>query len=93
MEPAGNGGSSSTDPRGTYVLSNLAEAVGHVFTFLPAKPLLRVAGVCCQWRECVYRVLQTHQDWISAGVAEVSHLEGHCLVLVVAEALGNLNLI
>lgn len=92
MEPAGSGGSSSTDPRGTYVLSNLVEAVGHVFTFLPAKPLLWVAGVCCQWRECVCRVLRTRtqQDWISAGM---SHLEGHCLVLVVVEALGNLNLI
>lgn len=25
--------------------------------------------------------------WISAGVAEAGHLEGHCLVRVVAEAL------
>lgn len=40
----GGGGSSSTDPRSTYVLSNLAEVVERVFTFLPAKALLRVAG-------------------------------------------------
>lgn len=35
------------------------------------------------------RVLRTHRNvtWISAGVAEAGHLEGHCLVRVVAEAL------
>lgn len=35
------------------------------------------------------RVLRTHRSvtWISAGVAEAGHLEGHCLVRVVAEAL------
>lgn len=44
MELVGGGGSSSTDPRSTYVLSNLAEVVERVFTFLPAKALLRVAG-------------------------------------------------
>lgn len=37
-------GSSSADPRSTFVLSNLAEVVERVFTFLPAKALLRVAG-------------------------------------------------
>ena len=92
MEPAGGGGgvSSSTDPLSTYVLSNLA-VVERVFTFMPAKALLWVAGVCCLWRECVHRVLRTHRSvtWISAGVAEAGHLEGHCLVRVVAEALEN----
>ena len=37
-------GSSSADPRSTFVLSNLAEVVECVLTFLPAKALLRVAG-------------------------------------------------
>ncbi|ERE75078.1 F-box only protein 22 [Cricetulus griseus] len=94
MELVGGGGGSSssssfTDPRSTYVLSNLAEVVERVFTFLPAKALLRVAGVCRLWRECVRRVLRTHRcvTWISAGVAEAGHLEGHCLLRVVAEAL------
>lgn len=34
-------------------------------------------------------MLRTHRSvtWISAGVAEAGHLEGHCLVRVVAEAL------
>lgn len=36
-------GSSSVDPRSTFVLSNLAEVVERVLTFLPAKALLRVA--------------------------------------------------
>lgn len=44
MEPVSGGGGSSSDPRSTYVLSNLAEVVERVLTFLPAKALLRVAG-------------------------------------------------
>ena len=49
MERVGGGGgdccgSSSADPRSTFVLNNLAEVVERVFTFLPAKALLRVAG-------------------------------------------------
>lgn len=47
MEPVGSSadrcGSSSVDPRSTFVLSNLAEVVERVLTFLPAKALLRVA--------------------------------------------------
>ncbi|EHH27495.1 hypothetical protein EGK_17699 [Macaca mulatta] len=82
-------GSSSVDPRSTFVLSNLAEVVERVLTFLPAKALLRVACVCRLWRECVRRVLRTHRSvtWISAGLAEAGHLERHCLVRVVAEEL------
>ncbi|KAB1257419.1 F-box only protein 22 [Camelus dromedarius] len=93
MEPAGGGGDSrglpSADPRSTFVLSNLAEVVERVLTFLPAKALLRVAGVCRLWRECVRRVLRTHRSvtWISAGSADAGHLEEHCLVRVVAEEL------
>lgn len=52
MEPVGGGGggggdrrgSSPADLRSTFVLSNLAEVVERVLTFLPAKALLRVAG-------------------------------------------------
>lgn len=46
MEPArgGGDGGSSADPRSAFVLSNLAEVVERVLTFLPAKALLRVAG-------------------------------------------------
>lgn len=93
MEPVGGGGgrrgSSSADPRSTFVLSNLAEVVERVFTFLPAKALLRVAGVCRLWRECVRRALRTHRGvtWISAGPAEAGHAEGHCLVRALAREL------
>ncbi|XP_025246440.1 F-box only protein 22 isoform X2 [Theropithecus gelada] len=99
MEPVGSSadrcGSSSVDPRSTFVLSNLAEVVERVLTFLPAKALLRVACVCRLWRECVRRVLRTHRSvtWISAGLAEASHLERHCLVRVVAEELENVRIL
>ncbi|XP_068412383.1 F-box only protein 22 isoform X2 [Eschrichtius robustus] len=103
MEPVGGGGggggdrrgSSPADPRSTFVLSNLAEVVERVLTFLPAKALLRVAGVCRLWRECVRRVLRTHRSvtWISAGPADAGHLEEHCLVRVVAEKLENVHVL
>lgn len=88
-------GSSSADPRSTFVLSNLAEVVERVFTFLPAKALLRVAGVCRLWRECVRRVLRTHRNvtWISALSADPCHLAQHCLVRVVAEELENVHIL
>nr|XP_030730739.1 F-box only protein 22 [Globicephala melas] len=99
MEPVGGGGdrrgSSPADPRSTFVLSNLAEVVERVLTFLPAKALLRVAGVCRLWRECVRRVLRTHRSvtWISARLAIAGHLEEHCLVRVVAEKLENVHIL
>lgn len=101
MERVGGGGggdccgSSSADPRSTFVLSNLAEVVERVFTFLPAKALLRVAGVCRLWRECVRRVLRTHRNvtWISALSADPCHLAQHCLVRVVAEELENVHIL
>ncbi|XP_055411940.1 F-box only protein 22 isoform X2 [Bubalus kerabau] len=99
MERVGGGGdccgSSSADPRSTFVLSNLAEVVERVFTFLPAKALLRVAGVCRLWRECVRRVLRTHRNvtWISALSSDPCHLAQHCLVRVVAEELENVHIL
>ncbi|XP_029095626.1 F-box only protein 22 [Monodon monoceros] len=103
MEPVAGGGggggdrrgSSPADPRSTFVLSNLAEVVERVLTFLPAKALLRVAGVCRLWRECVRRVLRTHRSvtWISARLAIAGHLEEHCLVRVVAEKLENVHIL
>lgn len=48
MEPVDGGGGAdccaSADPRSAFVLSNLAEVVERVLTFLPAKALLRAAG-------------------------------------------------
>ncbi|XP_006888333.1 PREDICTED: F-box only protein 22 [Elephantulus edwardii] len=100
MEVVGGGGgdcrsSSSADPRSTYVLGNLAEVVERVLTFLPAKALLRVAGVCRLWRECVRRVLRAHRNvtWVSASRAEANHLERHCLVRALAEELENVRIL
>lgn len=86
---------SSADPQSTFVLGNLAEVVERVLTFLPAKALLRVAGVCRLWRECVRRVLRTHRSvtWISAGSADAGQLEEHCLVRVAAEELENVHIL
>lgn len=86
---------SSADPQSTFVLGNLAEVVERVLTFLPAKALLRVAGVCRLWRECVRRVLRTQRSvtWISAGSADAGRLEEHCLVRVVAEELENVHVL
>uniref|UniRef100_A0A8C4MBB0 F-box protein 22 n=1 Tax=Equus asinus TaxID=9793 RepID=A0A8C4MBB0_EQUAS len=99
MEPVGGGrdhrGSSTADPRSTFVLSNLAEVVERVLTFLPAKALLRVAGVCRLWGECARRVLRTHRrvTWISAGSAAAGRLEQHCLVRAAAEELENVHIL
>ncbi|KAM6201957.1 F-box only protein 22 [Rhynchocyon petersi] len=99
MELVGGGGDCRScpfaDPRSTYVLSNLAEVVERVLTFLPAKALLRVAGVCRLWRECVRRVLRAQRNvtWISASPAAANHLEGHCLVRVLAEELENVGIL
>ncbi|XP_073917871.1 F-box only protein 22 isoform X5 [Castor canadensis] len=101
MEPVGGGGGDcrrpcSADPRSTYVLSNLAEVVERVLGFLPAKALLRVASVCRLWRECVRRVLRTQRrvTWISAaGRPGARHLDGHCLVRVLAEELENVQVL
>ncbi|KAM8782749.1 F-box only protein 22 [Rhynchonycteris naso] len=96
MEPAGGGDrGSSADSRSAFVLSNLAEVVERVLTFLPAKALLRVAGVSRLWRESVRRVLRAQRgvSWISAGPADGGHLQEHCLVRVAAEELENVHIL
>lgn len=92
---AASRGSSSADPRGTFVLSNLAEVVERVLAFLPAKALLRVASVCRLWRECARRVLRTQRQvtWISAGLAGAGHLEEHCLLRVGAQEIENVHIL
>ncbi|KAJ8252499.1 hypothetical protein COCON_G00218110 [Conger conger] len=51
-----------------YVLSNVAEVVERILTFVPTKSLLRTACVCRLWRNCARRVLRTQQRvaWVSA---------------------------
>ncbi|XP_011381082.1 F-box only protein 22 [Pteropus vampyrus] len=97
MEPAcgGGDGGSCADTRSAFVLSNLAEVVERVLTFLPAKALLRVAGVSRLWRESVRRVLRAQRRvaWISASSADAGHPLEHCLVRVAAEELENVHIL
>ncbi|KAM8973295.1 F-box only protein 22 [Pelodytes ibericus] len=57
----------SLDNQGHCVLSNLAEVVERVLSFLPVKSLLRAACVCRLWRDCARRKLKVRQkiSWIS----------------------------
>lgn len=56
------------DSKAAYVLSNVAEVVERILTFVPTKSLLRIASVCRLWRNCARRVLRTqqHLTWVSA---------------------------
>ncbi|CAH2273171.1 F-box only 22 [Pelobates cultripes] len=58
---------SSLDSQGHCVLSNLAEVVERVLSFLPIKPLLRASCVCRLWRNCALRKLKARQRiaWVS----------------------------
>ncbi|XP_069898907.1 F-box only protein 22 [Dipodomys merriami] len=99
MEPVGAGGGDdcdpSADPRSTFVLSNLAEVVERVFSFLPAKALLRVASVCRLWRECVRRALRAQRRlaWISASRPGARALGGHCLLHAAADELEHVHIL
>ncbi|KAF6077489.1 F-box protein 22 [Phyllostomus discolor] len=99
MERVDGGGGAdrgaSADPRSAFVLSNLAEVVERVLTFLPAKALLRVAGVSRLWRESVRRVLRAQRGvaWIAAGPADGGHPQEHCLVRVAARELENVHIL
>ncbi|XP_020510712.1 F-box only protein 22 [Labrus bergylta] len=56
------------DSKAAYVLSNVAEVVERILTFVPTRSLLRIASVCRLWRNCARRVLRTQQQltWVSA---------------------------
>lgn len=63
-----NNSVSVQDSKASYVLSNVAEVVERILTFVPTKSLLQIASVCRLWRNCARRVLRTQQDlsWVSA---------------------------
>ncbi|XP_004872136.1 F-box only protein 22 isoform X2 [Heterocephalus glaber] len=89
MDPPGG-----LDLPGAFVLSNLAEVVERVLAFLPAKALLRAAGVSRLWSACARRVLraQCSVAWVSAGRAEAAP-DGHRLLRAVAEELENVRIL
>ncbi|AWP01822.1 putative F-box only protein 22 [Scophthalmus maximus] len=74
---------SAEDSKAAYVLSNVAEVVERIQTFLPTKSLLRIASVCRLWRNCARRVLRTQQqlDWVSACGPSRSEVHGLCSIL------------
>lgn len=73
------------DSKASYVLSNVAEVVERILTFVPTKSLLRIASVCRLWRNCARRVLRTQQQltWVSA--CGPSSTEAHVLCSILAE--------
>ncbi|XP_053175757.1 F-box only protein 22 [Scomber japonicus] len=73
------------DSKAAYVLSNVAEVVERILTFVPTKSLLRIASVCRLWRNCARRVLRTQQQltWVSAS--GFSNSEVHALCSILAE--------
>ncbi|KAH0619854.1 hypothetical protein JD844_014222 [Phrynosoma platyrhinos] len=75
------------DPKGCFVLSNLAEVVERVLGFLPTKALLQAACVCRLWRECSRRILRTQQSVAWVSTVEPGPSNSHALVHVLAEEL------
>ncbi|KAM6950000.1 F-box only protein 22 [Lycodopsis pacificus] len=73
------------DSKAAYVLSNVAEVVERILTFVPTKSLLRIVSVCRLWRNCARRVLRTQQQltWVSA--CGPSNTEAHVLCSILAE--------
>ncbi|KAM6942989.1 F-box only protein 22 [Xenentodon cancila] len=73
------------DSKTAYVLSNVAEVVERILTFVPTKSLLQVASVCRLWRNCARRVLRTQQQvtWVSSSGAATA--EDHSLFSTLAK--------
>ncbi|XP_029904370.1 F-box only protein 22 [Myripristis murdjan] len=73
----------SQDSKAEYILSNVAEVVERILTFIPTKSLLRIASVCRLWRNCARRVLRTQQKltWVSACGPSDSEVHALCTSL------------
>lgn len=81
------------DSKAEYVLSNVAEVVERILTFVPTKSLLQIASVCRLWRNCARRVLRTQQQltWVSA--CGPCNQGVHALFSVLAEEVENVFLL
>uniref|UniRef100_A0A3B3ZYR7 FIST C-domain domain-containing protein n=1 Tax=Periophthalmus magnuspinnatus TaxID=409849 RepID=A0A3B3ZYR7_9GOBI len=81
------------DSKAAYVLSNVAEVVERILTFVPTKSLLQNASVCRLWRNCARRVLRTRQDlsWVSA--CGPCHSAVHALFSALTEEVENVFLL
>ncbi|XP_041848508.1 F-box only protein 22 [Melanotaenia boesemani] len=71
------------DSKASYVLSNVAEVVERILTFIPTKSLLRIASVCRLWRNTARRVLRTQQQlaWVSACGPSTTDVHSLCNIL------------
>ncbi|KAM9861082.1 F-box only protein 22 [Aulostomus maculatus] len=71
------------DSKAAYVLSNVAEVVERILTFVPTKSLLRIASVCRLWRNCARRVLRIQQQvaWVSACGPSSADVHSLCNIL------------
>ncbi|KAF7212242.1 F-box only protein 22 [Nothobranchius furzeri] len=78
-------GDFSQDSKAAYVLSNVAEVVERILTFVPTKSLLRIESVCRLWRNCARRVLRTQQQLAWASARGPSTTDVHTLCNVLAE--------
>ncbi|KAG7473408.1 hypothetical protein MATL_G00095540 [Megalops atlanticus] len=83
----------ATGSKAGYVLSNVAEVVERILTFVPTKSLLRTACVCRLWRNCARRVLRTQQrvTWVSSTGSGSG--EGHVLCKNLVEEVENIYLL
>ncbi|KAJ7994854.1 hypothetical protein DPEC_G00253780 [Dallia pectoralis] len=77
------------ESKAEYILSNVAEVVERILTFVPTKSLLQMTCVCKLWRNCARRVLRVQQNltWVSA--AGPSSCEGHALCHSLAGEIEN----
>uniref|UniRef100_UPI0037E7A9F2 F-box only protein 22 n=1 Tax=Semicossyphus pulcher TaxID=241346 RepID=UPI0037E7A9F2 len=73
------------DSKAAYVLSNVAEVVERILTFVPTKSLLRITSVCRLWRNCARRVLRTQQRLTWVSTCGPSDTEVHALCSILAE--------
>ncbi|KAL2089247.1 hypothetical protein ACEWY4_016146 [Coilia grayii] len=77
----------------SYVLSNVAEVVERILSFVPTKSLLRMASVCRLWRNCAQRVLRTQQQMTWLASSGSSRCDGHILLQTLSEELENVYLL
>lgn len=89
-----NSAASVQDSKAAYVLSNVAEVVERILTFVPTKSLLQIACVCRLWRNCARRVLRTQQElsWVSAS-GPCSSAHAHSLFSALSEEVKNVFLL
>lgn len=73
------------DTKATYVLSNVAEVVERILTFVPTKSLLHIASVCRLWRNCARRVMRTQQHLAFVSASGASETDVHVLCSTLAE--------